>query len=391
MTLNFQAPSSRQPRGIVKINGNVVSGWLDFDVDNNNYFSADTFRVRLALNAVQNLPNSTVYGRLDALSLPTQAAASWFSEQQDMFVELFIGEPADPNNYSPGDLVSWIYGQVDDIDYDPVQATVTLTGRDLTRVFIDTKTTQKWTDQTSSQIAQLLAKSHGLDCQATATTTKAGDLFKIGHVNLTDDRSEWDLLNYLATAEGFVVYVRGQTLFFGPAPTPQNSTPYQLVWVPGSGGASPSANFQHITLRRALTVSRGIQVVVRSWNKRNAAGFTIKYPASTKTISVGKSTVGDGAQIYSKVLPNKDKEYCQRYAENWYNQLIQHEMRIEGLVMPGDNALDVTSIISLTGTGTAFDQTYYPDSINRAISLAGGYTMTVHAKNHSTDSQVATL
>ncbi|WP_234775168.1 hypothetical protein [Paraburkholderia tropica] len=77
-----------------------------------------------------------------------------------------------------------------------------------------------------------------------------------------------------------------------------------------------------------------------------------------------------------------------QYAQNWYKQLVAHEMKLEGLALPGDNALDVTSMIQLSGTGTAFDQLYYPDSINRAMSFDGSYEMTIAAKNHAPDSTV---
>lgn len=368
---DFSQPVGRQPRGAVKINGTVIPGWIDFDIDNNDYFSADTFRLKLAGGA-----------------LPADMNVAWFSQQQDMYVELFIGTPADATNYSIADLKSWIYAQADEIEIDPVDNTITLNGRDLTRLFIDTKTTEKWPNLTSSQIATKLAQAHGLIPVVMATTAKAGTMYEIDHVNLTDDRSEWDLLNYLANIEGFVVFVRGQSLYFQPRPDPATAVPYPIVWSPATNNSTMRANFQRVKFRRALTVSRGIQVIIRSWNKKQARGFTAKYPSSIKTISPGKSTVGSGAQIYSKTVPNLDPEAATRYAQNWYQQLIAHEMRLDGLTMPGDNALDITSIIALSGTGTDFDQTYFPDSINRRMSFEGGYEMTICAKNHSPESQI---
>jgi phage protein D len=63
-------------------------------------------------------------------------------------------------------------------------------------------------------------------------------------------------------------------------------------------------------------------------------------------------------------------------------------MKLEGLTIPGDNDLDTTSLIQLSGTGTAFDQVYFPDSITRRLSFDGGYEMTIEAKNHAPDSTV---
>jgi hypothetical protein len=166
------------------------------------------------------------------------------------------------------------------------------------------------------------------------------------------------------------------------------SAAYQIVYQVATTTAGPKANFEAVKFTRALTVSRGIQVKIRSWNKKYAKGFTVAYPSNVKTIKVGSSTVGAGAQIYSKTIPNLTKDQALQRAQNWYQQIVAHEMKVEGLTMPGDNNLDTTSIIQLSGTGTAFDQIYYPDSITRTLNFDGGYEMTIEAKNHAPDSTV---
>lgn len=371
----FLQPSARRPRGAVKVNGVLIPGWMTFDIDNNNFFSADTFRCSFS-----------------GSRLPDDRNTAWFSEQKDMFVELFIGFPQNPAAYTPDDLKSWIYGQVDHITVDPVTNTIEVDGRDLTRVFIDTKTTQKWPNQTSSQIATMLAQKHGLTAAVRATTTKVGKYYEIDHVNMADERSEWDILNYLAELEGFRVWVRGQTLYFQPPPDPSKATPYPVVYqVVETAGGAPKANFENLKMKRALTVSRGIQVKIRSWNKKYAKGFVVSYPSNVKTIKVGSSTVGTGAQIYSKTVPNLTQDQALQRAQQWYQQLVAHEMRLEDLELPGDSDLDITSIIQFNGTGTAFDQQYFPDSIHRSLNFEGGYSMTVNAKNHSPESEIATI
>jgi phage protein D len=462
MAAPFTQPAWSQPRGAVKLNGELVTGWIEFEVTNSAYYAADTFRCKFS-----------------GAMLPADRSAIWFSQQQDMYVELFIGYPQDPMNYTPASLKSFIYGQVDHIKIDPVDYTIEVDGRDLSRLFIDNKTTQKWPNQTSSQIATMLAQKYGLTPVVKATTTKVGKFYEIDHVNMTDERSEWDLLNYLANIEGFKVWVRGQSLYFQPPLSPQpvdttaleqqrdalqaqiqaqlahinqqqqgelsalqqinidtqagltddaqslkqavsntgaevtselqniktvlkpqldalnqqiaaaqNSGKYPIVWQPTSTSSGPKANFEAVKFTRALTVSRGIQVKIRSWNKKFAKGFTVSYPSNAKTIKVGSSSVGAGAQIYSKTVPNLTQDQALQYAQNWYQQIVAHEMKIEGLTMPGDNNLDIPSMLQLSGTGTAFDQMYYTDSIQRTLSFEGGYEMTISAKNHSPDSEV---
>jgi phage protein D len=369
----FLQPVGRQPRGAVRLNGELITGWVEFEVENNTWYAADTFRCKFA-----------------GAMLPSDRNAIWFSQQQDMFVELFIGFPQDPTQFTSADLQSWIYGQVDHIEIDPVTNTIEVDGRDLTRVFIDTKTTQKWPNQTSSQIATALANAHGLTPVVTATTTLVGKYYEIDHVNMAEERSEWDILNYLADLEGFKVWVRGQSLYFQAPPDPTKTTPYSLVWQPTtSASGSPVANFEGIKLTRALTVSRGIQIKIKSWNKKYAKGFVVSYPSNVKTIKVGQSSVGSGAQIYSKTVKNLTQDQALQYAQNWYKQIVSHEMKIEGLTMPGDNGVDITSILQFGGTGTDFDQQYFPDCISRHMSFDGSYEMTISAKNHAPDSEVS--
>jgi phage protein D len=367
----FTESTSRRPRGAVKVNGELITGWVELEVNNVGYYSADTFHCTFA-----------------GSKLPDDRNAKWFSQQKDQFVELFIGFPADPKNFSCADLKSWIYGQVDSIEIDPVRYTVSVSGRDLTRVFIDAKTSEKWPNQTSSQIATALAKKHGLTPVVTATTTKAGKYYSIDHVHIATAQSEWDILSFLADCEGFRVWVRGQSLYFAPAPDPAKNEPYNLVYTVSEVDGVPTANFEDIKLKRALTVSRGIQVTIRSWNKKFAKGFSVSYPTKLqKTIRVGKSSVGAGIQTYSKRVPNLTQEQALKMAQNWYEQIIAHEMSI-AITMPGDNNLDTTSIIRLSGTGTDFDQSYFPDSISRKLSVTDGYAMTVDAKNHAPSSEV---
>ena len=76
---------------------------------------------------------------------------------------------------------------------------------------------------------------------------------------------------------------------------------------------------------------------------------------------------------------------CQQYAQARYREIIAHEMRMRAR-LPADNLLQAKSVIKVQGTGTAFDQTYYPMSITRMMSMDEGYTMLVDAKNRNPDS-----
>jgi phage protein D len=359
-----------QPRGIVKVNGTPIVGWTGWSVTNTNNSTPDTFRCEFA-----------------GVILPIDRDTQWFSQQKDMYVELFGGFPSNLKSFGATDLKSFIYGQVDHIDYDPDQDILSVEGRDLTRVFIDTKSTQKYPNLTSSQIITQLAKSHGLNAVVTATKTQTGKYYEIDHVNMTDERTEWELMNYLAGAEGFLVFVRGQTVYFQPPTTIDTGTPYMLTKTITDIQGPPVTNWESLKLSRALTVSRGINVIVRSWNSKQQKGFTAYYPNKQSGVKVGGSSA---PQTYSRTFPNLTQDQAQKKAESLYQAIVQHEMRLQ-VEMPADTVLDTTSLIQLTGTGTDWDQTYYPDAITRNFDWNGGFDMSVMAKNHSPDSEIGAI
>lgn len=361
-------------RGAVKVNGTVLlTGTTAFEVENNTYSNADSFSCTFAANA-----------------LPASNNTNWFSQQTDMYVEVFMGIPPDPTNWVADDLKSWIYGQTDKIHYDPIAGVIQVSGRDLTRVFIDAKTTEKFQNKTSSQVAQILAARHGLTAQVVATSTPVGKLYEIDHEHMNDAQTEWDVLTNLARIEQYAVWVRGQTLYFQPKPDPAQSAPFQIVWTPpDSNTGFPTCNVEDLKLDRALTISRGITVVVRSFNDATQKVFTATYPANQPA----KTKVGSFGlpQTYYYDVANLTQQGVVARAQAKYAEIVQHEM-LMSFEIPGagNDALDVTSLASLTGTGTAWDQVYYPESLKRSMSFDSGFKLEVSAKNHSPDSQETT-
>ena len=364
--------AARQPRGAVKVNGQLMKGWVDFEVDNNAFYSADTFRCRFAISA-----------------LPAGFGADWFCAQSALWLELFAGFPANPSSYTAGELKRLIYGKVDDVTYCPGGAYIEVSGRDLTSAFVDARTYEQFVNQTASQIATTLAKRHGLNPVVTRTTTKAGTYYALENRRVPIERSEWELLTWLANEEGFSVFVSGQDLHFQPATDPA-SNPYVLQWTPPAGdNSAPQFNGIDITFSRNLTLAKDIIVIVRVIGQKTGKPFQVKAQAThnKNTVLAGAAQPIGQAQTYSYVQHGKTKEEAQQWANNHLAQLSAHEMKLSAN-MPADNLLDITQMIQVRGTGTAFDQTYYADSIVRRMSWDGGYTMTLNAKNHSPESEV---
>jgi phage protein D len=360
----------RQPRGIVTAGGQRVP-FVSFEVDNNSFYQADTFRVELPISA-----------------LPSGYGADWFASQAKIDIQVFAGFPSDPTTYTTTDLTSLIYGRVDDMDVDWSARLITITGRDLTGQMIDTKTSEQYLNKTSSQVAAILAAKYGLTPVITATTRKIGAYFQLDHVRSHEERTEWDLLNWLAREEGFVAYVQGQELHFEPRGSGTSS--FTLTYTPPPADGGPiSANATKITTSHSLTLAKDIKVEVSSWHGKQQRRFTA---TATGTKARNKVTKGSNSsstptQVYSYTYPNLDQAGAQAKANQLLAELSQHEFKLsfEG---PADVALMPSGKIQLQGTGTAFDQAYYPDSIVRSMTLDDGFKWTVSAKNHDPNSQV---
>jgi phage protein D len=346
-------PSLRQPRFTVLVNGSTLPGVKEIEVTNASHFTADTYRVTMAAGA---LP-------------PALNIGYWADSVGD---EITISAGYDTQS-------QLIIGQVDSIDYDPIRGNLVLAGRDLSAGFIDTKTSEKFANLTSVQIAQQLSVRHGLDLVADGTTTKVGTYYNIDHVQLTQEQTEWDLLIYLARQEGFDCWVSGRTLYFQKPPT---GNPY-IITAPGP--QSDNSNATSLALSRSETLARDVTVFVKSWNQKEQRPFT----ATAKSFRHFKSQRSGGlSQEYHFVRPNLTKDAAQKLADSLLADITRHEKVITA-TLPGDNLLTTRSTIQLLGTFTAWDQVYYPDTVTRRISTEEGYRMDVRAKNHSTESTVS--
>jgi len=354
-------PPVRRPRGVVRIGGKVVEGWQSWEVDNNAYRSADTFRVVFAL-ALLRQPYD----------------ADWFSRQESLEVEILAGFPADPDRPDPSELDSLILGHADELLFDPTRGTIELTGRDLTALLIDTQTSENFPDHTASQIATKLAERYQLTPVVTATKTKAGDYYRYEHAVTTQQQSEWELLTQLANVEDFVLYVKGRELHFEPRPA-QQADHYAIDWAAASAERGhPVANACAVQFSRNLTIAKGVAVEVRSWNAEHKKAFKASWPKEVKAAQPGQSAAR--AQLYRYAIAGLTQDKALQRAQSIYRQIVAHEMHLTAS-LPADNVLDSGKTLLMRGTGTAFDQLYYPESVTRSMSIGDGYRMSIRAKN----------
>lgn len=363
--INTQPTSrARSPRGAVKVNGALVDAWVSIEVDNNAFRAADTFRVEFA-----------------AFDLPAANGISWFSAQAAIEVELFAVEDwRGSGGYYPAAGDRLILGQTDDIEFDPLAGTLSISGRDLTAALIDTKTNEGFLNKTASQIVAILAARHGLTPIATATTALVGTYYSQNHISQTQERSEWDILVELADFEDFDVFVTGRELHFQPRPK-DNGDRYAIVYrLPGVDPV-PSSNTTAVRFDRSLTISKGVVVTVRSWNAKQKKGFEASWPRAPKSTKPGQSGAADPIK-YHYTIAGLTQDQAQQRAQRYYEQITKHMVTMNA-DLPADDLLTCSVVVQVRGTDTAWDQDYYPESVKRSMSVAEGYRMTVTAKNIS--------
>src|ERR1700723_3509647 len=122
----------RQPFLNVTLNGAVKLPAFAAEVTNNSHFTSDKFRAECSLSA-----------------MPAGYGAAYWSDSVNDRVQISMGT-------GTGSTSPYILGQVDNAEIDQIRQVLTLTGRDLSAVFLDAQTTQKFQNQTSSQIATML-------------------------------------------------------------------------------------------------------------------------------------------------------------------------------------------------------------------------------------------
>lgn len=324
--------TARAPSLVVLVNGIPLAGGISAHVVSTNDFSADRFSADIALGPDAGMD------------------AQFWAGQTDLQIEIQVA----PDAFTPP--ATLIVGAADSIELDPIRQTVRVQGRDFAAKLIEARTQETFSNQTSSEIAQMLAGRHGLGCQATATATPVGRYYENQHNAITlgtasRHTTEWDLLVTLAKIEGFDVFVQGQTLFFQP---PSANTAVPLVLTP--------TDMERLQLARALTLAGAITVTVKSWD-------SLQQTACVQTVtSDGQGT----AQEYVLVRRNLTADQALGLARNTLAQIVAHQWTLVAH-MPGDVTTGARDGLQLFGTQTAFDQAYAIVEIDRTLSPTAGF------------------
>ena len=350
----------RRPRCRLVVSGSTINGCQSVEVSTSNLGQAGSFFIQVA-DDTRSRSSGSQWSDADAIDISVQVG----------FIPPGLPETA----------VDWqelISGQVDRIRLDPVTGTTTIEGRDYAARLLDLPVTENFLNCTSSDVATQLAQRCGLSASVDQTSSIIGQYYQIEHARVALSRfskfsTAWDLLSNLAQIEGFDLWVQGSSLFFQPSSTAGSTTRTVSFQSPSQTSASPSLNLSSLTLERSLTLAGGVPVSVVSWNSRQRRRVSARSDGasdtSTATINV--------------VRPNLLQDTAQALANGIFGQTSGHERRLIA-TMPGDLTLSPRDGINLIGVGSSWDGSYRVDSVDREMTLAGGFVQRFTAKSAQT-------
>jgi phage protein D len=325
----------------VTANGTVLPDVVAATVQSNNFFAADRFEIALAVSA------------------DDPATMAFWSESPEIEIDVSFREST-TSPYIPA-----VRGKVDLVSIDPATKLIHAEGRDLSARLIDSVLAETFSNRTASEIAEILARRHGLVPAVTPTPEIIGRYYQGQHDAIMLDgfsgrATEWDFLALLAEMESCDLYVAGSTLYFHPS----------------DSLASPSFVFRpsdliRLTLERVMTLSGGVQVMVKSWDSRQQRSVV-------ESAARAGSSSAQNQSCHVLIRPNLSPDLARQLAARTLAGLYRHERTVE-MVMPGELELTPRDIMIIAETGTAFDQSYQISSIERRFSQKNGFVQRVRA------------
>lgn len=259
-------------------------------------------------------------------------------------------------------------GILDAVDLNFADRSIRIKGRDKSKKPIENKRNKSWRNRTASEIISELAGEHGLQPVMDATSDQYGKTYENDFVAIADQPSDWSLMQYIADREGKVCYVRGNKLFFGEI---DNITYGALMvhYVPPTPAMHASGNFIQLACTRNVQAGKPTEVEVKSWNSKEKKAITSKRE---------RAGTGSGKSKHLFRHEGLTQGQSDKMADKRLREATRHEMQVK-IDMPGDPTATPEQRLVLTGTGTAFDQTYFIDSIKH--NGGEGYRMSISAKN----------
>jgi uncharacterized protein len=320
----------KMPRVVIEIDGKRVrpQDVLEVNVTLTLYMAADTFTVQLNN---QNL------------------LSDYLRKNQE--ISIYMGYVGDAHTWSKGDLVHVFTGKIDAVDpkFDN-EMTVRLAGRDYSAPLLDTTFSVAYAERTSSQIAEMLFKKHGLTAQVTPTDDVVSK-------DMYENKKEWEVLQALADLEGFICYVgKDKNAYFGPRDESDDWIETALYYRVG-----PSSNCAISFSDSALDCYN--QVTVRHYHKKQLIEATAKDDKMIEEVGQVKERV-----FYVAKATTKAK--AQTIADNYLKEVSRYVITGKVSKHAGNPLLECEKKVSVHGCGR-FDGNYYVERVEHTYNDRG--------------------
>lgn len=358
MTIENNQGQFRKPRAIVRIN-DIQVNFIDIEIRSGAPYTADTYFLEIPLNEQSSLD------------------LSYFASTEKFSVKIYVGFPNDVDLFTISDLQLMIQGESNDVEINPSEGLVSISGRDLSSRLIDKKVTKSFSNITASELAIEFANDNNLKPEVVKTDEILGTFLQTAQTYTANNTTQWDMLVQAAMYNNFNVFVKGESLFFKPNPiVDDNLKPYILNY-------SPKKNKNIIPVFENGTKINFFKNNIVSGN----IDVTVKVPYSTytgkafhvKQSSRNKKADKEFIRKYVYSHPGLTQDQAVQKAKQLINNLVIHSVKFTA-EMIGDIILSKDMVIQIIGTNTDFDQMYYIDSIVRKITI-NDFSMFISAKN----------
>lgn len=311
-------------------------------------------------------------------------------------IDIFVNDGRNGNKHIFG-------GNHDDSDTDPTGDEVEITGRDPAAVLRDASraiTTKAQQNLFVEQVVEELAGAFGLATNITPTGVRAGTIYKQFNLFSPKPRNAWAMIQLLAKAVGYEVYIQPNTmgnggqLVFGPGGQNKNWT---LTYMPGALDAATPIMRPHI--RRNPRRNGSFKVFVLSshpafgltqgsaQNVPSGGGAINFFNGAGSMVQIGAvlGALANGEQVYTYRVNGKTPDACSRLAQSIALDIAKREVIVTGtldgntLVQPRDSVSYVetrtgdlgSDVIGKTFTIAELNHSYVLESDPAQISQEG--------------------
>lgn len=235
---------------------------------------------------------------------------------------------------------------------------VTILGRGKIARMLERKEIRNIKNRTASSVMEEIFRYHGISGIVKPTSTHVGVYSESGYgansaVNMNQD--DWQLSNWLAEQEGFVVRVRGEWGYFGPydeLPTP-HLPPMQFTY--------GKDNFEIQDISRDGTGTRDIIVEGRSYYKKRT--IIAHWPRAPKA-------EGEEAVVKRYTLTNLSEEQLRRRVRSIYEEITKKDLTAT-LYFPYHVDIETDRRVELFGVGRGLSTVYYVSRVKLNENIDG--------------------